>query len=179
MNRSSRLVALSLLAWVTLLSGMGATVPPPPQSAPPLPPARKIPGLTAKDTHPGACVDCHIVSKDMNRDIRFSTVMKAWTTAVPPSILAQAKAAAPAGMTLKGKHPAVPGAGLKNVPGSCLMCHGPTSKMAPPLGRLVHAMHLTGGDKNPFLTTFQGECTLCHKLNAKTGAWTIPSGPEK
>jgi hypothetical protein len=44
---------------------------------------------------------------------------------------------------------------------------------------MMHAMHLTGGEKNPFLTMYQGECTLCHKLDGRTGAWTIPSGTEK
>ena len=33
-----------------------------------MPPARKIPGMTAADTHPGACVDCHIIYKEMNLD---------------------------------------------------------------------------------------------------------------
>ncbi len=48
--------------------------------APPMPPARKIPGITAPDTHPGACVDCHIVYKEMNLDARFSTLVKGWAT---------------------------------------------------------------------------------------------------
>ena len=44
---------------------------------------------------------------------------------------------------------------------------------------MIHEIHLTGGDTNHFLTMFQGECTLCHKLDAKSGAWAIPSGPER
>jgi cytochrome c553 len=142
-------------------------------------PARKIPGITAADTHPGACVDCHVNDKVTNHDTRFSTLMKGWTSTVPPALLTQAKGAAPKGMVLKGKHPAVPASGLRNVPGSCRACHGQTSKMAPPLGPMMHVIHLTGGEKNTFLTMFQGECTLCHKLDGKSGAWTIPSGPEK
>jgi len=29
------------------------------------------------------------------------------------------------------------------------------------------------------MTLFQGECTHCHKLDAMTGKWSMPSGPEK
>jgi hypothetical protein len=36
-----------------------------------------------------------------------------------------------------------------------------------------------GRVRNHFLALFHGECTLCHKLDAKSGAWAIPSGPEK
>ncbi|HSP89870.1 MAG TPA: hypothetical protein VLN08_03140 [Vicinamibacterales bacterium] len=174
-----RLAAWLFLACFTLLPGAGAALAQPPAGAPPMPPARKIPGITAPDTHPGACVDCHIVYKEMNLDARFSTLVKGWTTEVPPALLAHAKGAAPAGLTIKGKHPAVPAAGFKNIPGSCLACHGKTSKIAPPFNRMIHEVHLSGGDKNHFLTLFQGECTLCHKLDTKTGAWAIPSGPEK
>jgi mono/diheme cytochrome c family protein len=115
----------------------------------------------------------------MNLDTRFGTLLKAWTTQVPAALLSRAKTSAPAGMVLKGKHPSIPAAGLKNIPGSCLACHGAASKVAPPFSRLLHAVHLAGGDQNPFLTMFKGECTLCHKLDAKTGAWSIPSGPER
>jgi hypothetical protein len=144
-----------------------------------MPPARKIPGLTAPDTHPGGCVDCHINYVDMKLDTRFGTLLKAWTKEVPPALVNHAKSAAPAGLVIKGRHPAVPEAALKSVPGSCLGCHGKTSRTAPPFSRLMHDVHLTGGDRNPFLTLFQGECTLCHKMDPASGAWTIPSGPEK
>jgi hypothetical protein len=166
-----RLVAWSFLAWFALL--------PPAGEAGAQPPARKIPGITAPDTHPGACVDCHINYTEMNLDARFSTLMKRWTTEVPPALLAHAKNAAPGGMAIKGRHPVVSPAGLRNIPGSCLACHGKTSRMAPPFSRMIHEVHLAGGDQNHFLTMFQGECTLCHKLDRKTGAWSIPSGPEK
>ena len=179
MKKAPRLVALLLASCGVFLIGAGAAGAQPPAGAPPMPPARKIPGLTAPDTHPGACVDCHIMYRDMNLDTRFGTMMRAWAAEVPAAIVARAKGAAPAGMALKGKHPATPAAGLKNIPGSCLACHGSGSKIAPPFNRLIHAIHLTGGDKNPFLTLFQGECTLCHKLDTKTGGWTIPSRPEK
>lgn len=151
----------------------------PPQGGPPMPPARKIPGITAPDTHPAGCVDCHINYVDMKLDARFSTLLKAWTTEVPPALVSHAKSAAPSGFVIKGRHPAVPGAALKNIPGSCLACHGKASKVAPPFAGMIHEIHLTGGDGNHFLTLFQGECTLCHKLDKKSGSWTIPSGPEK
>lgn len=179
MHMSPRIAVWSFLACLALLPGAGTASAQPPAGAPPMPPARKIPGITAPDTHPGACVDCHIVYKEMKLDARFSTLVKGWATEVPPALLAHAKGAAPAGLMIKGKHPVVPAAGFKNIPGSCLACHGTTSKIAPPFNRLIHEVHLSGGDKNHFLTLFQGECTLCHKLDAKTGAWAIPSGPEK
>jgi hypothetical protein len=92
--------------------------------------------------------------------------------------LAKAQAAAPAGVTLKAKHPRVMPATLRNIPGACIKCHSPASKNAPSFAKMIHLIHLTGGDENDFLTEFQGECTHCHKLNEKTGAWSIPSAPE-
>ena len=142
------------------------------------PPARKIPGITAKDEYPNGCVDCHINYVEMKRDTRFSTLMNLWSGKVGSKLLAKAEASAPQGMTLKGKHPKAGGV-LKDIPAKCLPCHGKSSKTSPPFGELIHVIHLTGGGENQFLTMFQGECTHCHKLNPKTGHWTMPSAPEK
>ncbi len=68
---------------------------------------------------------------------------------------------------------------LADVPRSCLECHGRDAREAPAFARLVHRIHLTGGERNHYLTLFQGECTHCHKLDATTGAWSLPSGAEK
>ena len=171
--------AVRLLMAAGILSLAIPAAAQPPQGGPPMPPARKIPGITAPDTHPAGCVDCHINYVDMKLDARFSTLMTGWAAGAPPALVNHARSAAPAGLAVTGKHPAVPAAGLRNIPGSCLVCHGKASKVAPPFARLIHEIHLTGGDANHFLTMFQGECTLCHKLDAKSGAWTIPSGPEK
>ncbi len=153
--------------------------PPAPPAAPPAPPpAREIPGITAKDAFPGGCVDCHIYWKDMDLDTRFSTHMKQWSEKVDPKLLARVQPFAPEGLTLKGKHPAAT-ASLKDIPAACLKCHSKTSKMAPPFGRMLHGIHLGGGKESPYLTFFQGECTHCHKLDLKTGTWSMPSGPEK
>jgi len=139
-------------------------------------PARKIPGITTKDEFPKACVDCHVNRKDMPGSL--SAHLKEWTVKVDPKLLAKAQASAPKGMTLKGKHPNV-AAMVKEIPKGCLTCHAKESKMAPAFATMLHAIHLTGGEDNPFLTTFQGECTDCHKLNATTGQWSLPSAPEK
>ena len=147
------------------------------QPAPAPPPARKIPGITAEDSFPNGCVDCHINYVQMNMDTRFSTLLKNWSEKVEPKILEQAQASAPEGMTLKGKHPNATSS-LKNIPKGCLACHGRESKMAPPFSKMLHIMHYTGGDKSPYLTIFQGECTHCHKLDLSKGLWVIPSGPE-
>lgn len=146
--------------------------------APPLPPPREIPGITVPDLFPRGCVDCHIVVPDTKKDERLSTHMGQWTRAVDPKTLGKAQAAAPKGVKLKGRHPAATGA-LRNVPASCLPCHGRTSTVAPPFARMVHAIHLTGGKDNEFMTLFQGECTHCHKLDPASGAWSMPSGAEK
>ena len=144
---------------------------------PPPPPVRAIPGLTAEDPHPRACVDCHVVMKDFNMDVRISTLMDKWTQGVEPKLLAAAKAAAPDSAKIKGKHPGAKAA-LKNIPGGCLACHGKSSKTAPPFARLMHAIHLVGGDQNLFMGYYQGDCTHCHKLDAQTGNWSVPSAAE-
>ena len=143
-----------------------------------LPPARKIPGLTAEDKFPNGCIDCHINMPDIKQDERISTLMSKWNKKVESKLLKKAQAVAPAGVMLKGIHP-MASASLKNIPAACATCHSKTSRTAPPLAALLHILHLTGGDENHFLTIFRGECTYCHKMNAATGVWTMPSGPEK
>ena len=51
--------------------------------------------------------------------------------------------------------------------------------MAPPFARLMHAIHLVGAQDSHYMTFYQGECTHRHKLDQKSGAWSLPSGPEK
>lgn len=143
-----------------------------------VPPARKIPGLTAEDKFPNGCVDCHINMPDIKQDERISTLMSKWNKKVEIKLLKKAQAVAPSGMTLKGIHPPA-SESLKNVPDACMTCHSKTSRTAPPLAALLHVIHLTGADNNHFLTIFQGECTYCHKLNDTTGVWMMPSGSEK
>jgi hypothetical protein len=140
------------------------------------PPPRATPGITAEDPFPMACVSCHVVLPD-GRDVRLSTLTRQWMVGVDSLLLAAAQSAAPTGMTLKGRHPDASSA-LSNTPAGCLTCHARNSTMAPPFGRLLHRIHLTGGQTNLYLTMFQGECTYCHKLDPTTGAWSIPSGPE-
>ena len=150
-----------------------------PEGQPPAPPPlRQIPGITAQDQFPHGCVDCHINRPDLNMDVRISTLMRQWQDKVDPAFLAKVQAFAPADMSLKGKHPKVEGA-LADIPNACLKCHSRTSQSAPPFCRLLHGLHLVGGEKNPFLSMFQGECTHCHKLNSVTGAWSFWSGAEK
>lgn len=133
----------------------------------------------AADPYANGCVDCHIVYKDKGLDERLSVALKQWTAGkVDPGLLAKAKASAPAGLTLKGKHPDATDS-LDDVPTACLDCHASTSKKAPPFTRLIHLVHLTGGARNNFVTVFKGDCTHCHKLDSKTGEWSLPSGPEK
>ncbi len=156
--------------------GAGATFAQNEQAPPP--PPRKIPGLTAEDAFPHACVDCHLNYAEMKLDTRFGTLLSAWREKVPPELLAKAQAASPKGLTLKGKHPSATGV-LSSIPAKCLTCHSRSSRLAPPFATLIHRIHLTGAEKNHFMTLFQGECTHCHKLDLSTGRWTIPSAPER
>jgi hypothetical protein len=150
----------------------------PGDAATPPPTARKIPGITATDTYPHGCVDCHLNDPEQKRDTRFRTLLSRWAQGVDPALLARAQGTMPAGTTLKGKHPPALSS-LQSVPGKCLPCHGKTSRTAPPFAALMHAIHLGDGQETPFLSVFQGECTHCHKLDRKTGIWSTPSTAEK
>ena len=142
------------------------------------PEPRVVPGLTGGDTHPGACVDCHVDYPDRGMDARLSVQLARWTRGeVDPRLLRQARASAPTGAAIEGRHPESTDS-LGDIPGACLECHGAEAREAPPFAGLIHLVHLDGGAQNHFVTVFQGECTLCHKLDGRTGRWTVPSGPE-
>ena len=138
-----------------------------------------LPALSlAADQFPKGCVSCHTVDKAKGADHRLSVALAQWTLGkVEPALLAQSKASMPAGVALKGKHPSAEDS-LDDIPNACLDCHDPGSKKAPPFSQLLHLVHLTGAN-NTFVTTFKGDCTHCHKLDAKTGVWSMPSGPEQ
>jgi cytochrome c553 len=136
-------------------------------------------GYAAGDPFPNACVSCHTVDKAKGADHRLSVALAEWSAGkVDAKLLAQSKASAPAGVAIKGKHPAAEDS-LEDIPGACLDCHDSGSKKAPPFSRLMHLVHLTGGTDNVFVTTFKGDCRNCHKLNEKTGEWSIPGGSEQ
>jgi len=141
------------------------------------PTIRQIPGITAKDAYPNGCVDCHVKGKD--DDMRMSALMAKWVSGPSAALVQKSKAASVDPAKIKGKHPAM--ANVKtNVPQTCLAgCHKKGSTIAPPFGQLMHLIHLVGGGQNRFLSASQGECTHCHKLDQKTGAWKVASGPEK
>jgi hypothetical protein len=169
----SRLTAVSLATLVALIALASTVVR---SSAADQTAPRQIPGITARDQFPNGCVDCHIVVKD--GDMRLSTLMAAYAKTVPAPLLDKTRAATADPKRVKGVHPAVPNV-KANIPQSCLAaCHKAGSTIAAPFATLMHAVHLTG-IPNRFVTQFQGECTHCHKMNPKTGAWRIPSAPEK
>lgn len=169
----TRAASLALLLLAVPSTPFGSE---PPAGAPAQPPA--IPGITAPDAFPNACVDCHLNYREQNLDVRFSTLLAAWQQGAAPKLLEKARAAAPAGVTLTGKHPAVSGA-VSDVPRKCLACHGKASTKAPPFAVMLHAIHLEGGAENHFVSLFGGSCTHCHKLDAKTGKLTVPSAAER
>jgi len=164
---------VTVLCWAT----SSFAGPPGASAAPELPPPRAIPGVTAPDAFPNGCVDCHIEYPDLGLDTRFGTLLRRWQDAVEPEVLEKARGAAPDGMTLTGRHPDA-AAALDDVPAKCRTCHGDDSAEAIPFSRLMHRLHLTGGERSPFLTLFGGECTHCHKLDPASGSWTIRSAPE-
>ena len=137
---------------------------------------RQIPGITATDAFPKGCVDCHLAGKD--GDMRISTLMAKWATAVPEPLLGKTRAASADASKIKGKHPALPNV-KTNIPQTCLGCHKKGSTIAPPFAQLLHTIHLVGGAQNKFVTMFQGECTHCHKLDQKTGVWKVATAAEK
>lgn len=181
MFRSASFVALTAMLVLSGDAIAAAAAAATPAAAPAAAPSvRKIPGITATDAFAGGCVDCHVLKPPGTTiDARLSTQLKGWTSGkVDAALLAKVQGTAPAGLKLKGKHPAAEDA-LDDVPAACAECHTADSKKAPPLAAMVHRIHLVGAEKNKFLLVYQGECTHCHKMNAATGAWSMPSGPEK
>lgn len=141
-----------------------------------------IPGITAEDTHPNGCVDCHRERPDIDRDFRLSKYIEEWATeGAPEEILELAQAAWPEA-SLSGKHPGVSGMiATQEVPNICLQCHGSNSDKA--LDHLVHTVHFHGGAENHFITGYGGFCTQCHATNLDvenppTGEMIIKSGKE-
>jgi hypothetical protein len=173
-NAARVVVPTALLAAVLGLPATAGS----PATAGAGPGPRVVPGLTGEDTHPGACVDCHVDFPERGMDARLSVWLARWTRGeVEPRLLQQARASAPPGVAIEGRHPEASDS-LGDIPGACLECHGTDAREAPPFARLIHLVHLEGGAQNHFMTVFQGECTLCHKLDARTGQWIVPSEPE-
>ncbi|KAB2967895.1 MAG: hypothetical protein F9K18_03705 [Thermoanaerobaculia bacterium] len=168
--------AVTLLVVFALVPAARAAAPPPGGPEPPGPP-RAIPGITAEDPHPEACVSCHRNMPEIGLDARLSTAMARWQESVDAELLAKARAAMRSGAVLTGRHPAATSA-LADVPAACAKCHSASSKRAPELSRLIHLVHLSPDPDNHYLSVFGGECTHCHKLDAATGEWSVPSGPE-
>jgi len=168
-----RRVVLSLVSWliapeIALAQEVGSAEPPG---------IRSIPGVTGADTHPEACVSCHIRMDDIGLDARLSTALVEWQRAVPEKVMEVAEGLMASPDALERRHPPVT-LPLEAVPSSCIHCHNAAST-APPFAPLVHLVHYRGGENNHYLSVFGGECTLCHKLDWATGIWRVPSGPEK
>ncbi|MFA6570895.1 MAG: hypothetical protein WCT77_06615 [Bacteroidota bacterium] len=142
------------------------------------PEPRKIPGITDVDSMAHGCVSCHKNYPEMKFDGRLSTILAEWKeNGVPPELLAKAQSIAPDGITLKGKHP-FKVSPEDNIPQVCNKCHGKSMKTAFPMPDLLHVIHLSGGKDNHFIMMFNGDCTHCHKMDFKTGKWSIVNGKE-
>lgn len=167
--------ALRIACFSMSLALCGAPASAAAEDAPAL---RPIPGITAEDPFPRGCVDCHVERPDLKMDVRLSTIMRPWQTQVDPAFLARVQPYAPSGVMLKGKHEPFDDT-KEDIPTACITCHDKKPKTAPPFARLVHGLHLVGGEKNHFLTKFEGQCTYCHKLDTVTGAWSVGHGSER
>lgn len=139
----------------------------------------QIPTITAEDHVPGACVDCHVNMPENNMDVRLSTQMKRWFEQVDPKLLDRVRGAARNPERLTGQHPRLSAETYRDIPGACRGCHGNSQTDNLPLAPMLHALHLKGGADNHFLMVFRGGCTNCHKFDAASARWTVPSGPEK
>ena len=79
--------------------------------------ALPIVSRAAVDPSPNGCVSCHVLDQAKGVDARLSVLLKEWTAGkIEPDLLAQSKASSPAGLTLKGKHPAAEDS-LEDIPG--------------------------------------------------------------
>lgn len=170
-SRMTRIPGFALISslCVMLISSLVAAEPPLPE----------IPGITVADAFPGGCVDCHVERPEERMDVRISTQMKQWHERVDAKVLERVRPIAANTAELSGQHPQLPAQSYDDIPASCRECHADFPKGVLPLGAMVHALHLTGGRENHFLTIFGGQCTHCHKYNADIGMWFIPSGPER
>jgi len=138
---------------------------------------QRVSAAAVADPFPRACVDCHVNRPDIGMDVRISTLMAQWKEGASPGLVDAARAASPAGVTISGRHPPLPG-GIGEIPATCLECHGRSSDSAPRFALLMHRVHLVGGESNHYVREFGGRCEPCHKLDRATGAWSVPSGDE-
>jgi len=138
----------------------------------------EIPGLTVEDPFPRGCVDCHIDRPEAQMDVRISTRMRTWSEQVEAKVLERVQAIMTGTAKLSGRHPRLSEESYQDIPANCMQCHSAAQNSVPRMGPMLHALHLIGAQENHFFTLFGGECTHCHKFEANTGTWSIPSGPE-
>lgn len=167
-------LALSMVLALVLAIGTGIAVYTQEEEVP------AIPGITADDTHPNGCIDCHRLAGE-NRDYRMSTAIAEWAEGAPEEVMHAAEAAWP-GVELTGTHPEVSEyVASQPMPQSCLTCH--SSKSSIPLDDALHTYHFAGGADNHFVSGYDGRCLQCHSLNADvanppTGMIGLKSGTE-
>lgn len=56
-------------------------------------------------------------------------------------------------------------------PKSCVTCHKEGGKQ--PFSQILHKAHLTGSDNHYVSSYSDALCTNCHKLDTKTGNWSV------
>lgn len=152
-----------------------------------------IPGITAADSTPRGCVDCHRPPSASSDDTRLSTRIINWSQAGASDEMMTAARAAWPSSRLTGQHPY--GSEMLSLPNctschpgrtpeqptTCLFCHDETTER--PLGPLVHTIHYSlnpevSGTAPEFLTVYGGFCTLCHAHEETTGHMRLKRGAE-
>lgn len=111
----------------------------------------KLSGITADDSHPNGCVDCHAQRGD--QDLRLGT-----------------------GLKYNPKHPDMTGK-VNVVPQDCAMCHQPGEE-AGALSAISHKAHYKNPTQNKFIMYYQGECLACHRLDMSTGIMKMKNAPK-
>jgi len=136
------------------------------------------PGPAVFDPFPNACVDCHLNFPERGLDVRLSTILESWREESAPHAQRAAQSVAPRELRIEGRHPDVTGL-LESIPEACISCHGQNEATAPQFAKLIHVLHLVGGEENHYIAEFQGNCRNCHKLDAAAGRLVVPSAAER
>lgn len=65
----------------------------------------------------------------------------------------------------------------QDIPTGCYRCHASDGDgAAGKLGPYIHVVHFRGGDKNPFLKKYGGDCSSCHRMDPSNWQAVAKSG---
>lgn len=102
-----------------------------------------------EDKFPDGCVSCH-VNQGEGKDLRIITLL-----------------------SKHKKHPKVKF--VKVVPTDCAKCHKEGRKFGS-LRKVIHRAHFRNPATNPFLNDYNGNCSMCHKMDTETWKPVLKAG---